>query len=85
MMTANNAIYTPTPATIRVTLYRGPVTGKTKVTVGHDYLISLRGEIIGHEDARVVSRGNLLSNGVERWFTVELADGSRHSVIGEGS
>ena len=82
---ADNAIYTPTPRTIDVTVYRDAGTGEIKADSGPAHLVAEKGEVIGRETARVTWRGSLLKNGVERWFGVVLADGSTHAVIGEGS
>jgi hypothetical protein len=81
---ADNAIYTPTPRYIDVVVYQD-CQGDVRAASGQRHLVSLNGDVLSEEAARVVARGNLLRNGRERWYTVELADGSRHSVIGEGS
>lgn len=81
---ADNAIYTPNPASITVTVYRD-ASGVIKASSGPAHLVALDGDVIRTEAAKVVGRGNLLANGRERYYQVELADGSRHYVIGEGS
>ncbi len=84
---ADNACYTPTPQTIPVTVYEDlDSDNPISVSSGAPWLLRDQGyEIIGRENAKVVLRGNLLRNGTERWYQVELRDGSRHMVIGEGS
>lgn len=84
MATVNNGAYTPTPQTLDVIVYRDDA-DVLHADSGPEYLVAARGTVIGRETAKVIERGNLLRNGVERWYRVELADGSRHMVIGEGS
>lgn len=80
----DNAIYTPNPKTIKVTVYRSDLDDEIHaISETPPHLV--HGDVIRTETARVVGRGNLLANGNERWYAVELADGSRHMVIGEGS
>ncbi len=82
-----NAIYTPTPKSIPVLVCEDR-DGATVVQTDRqqDHLLDLDGLTLLHrETASVVARGNLRPNGRERWYQVQLADGTRHSVIGEGS
>ena len=78
----DNAIYTPSPTAIAVTVYRSP-DGEIRATTTPDHLID--GDVIRTETAAVFSRGNLTSRGTHRWHGVELTDGTRHYVLIEGS
>jgi hypothetical protein len=82
---ADNAIYTPTPKTIRVLVYRDRDTGEVRADGDPTAAHLIRGEVIRTETAPVVGRGNLHTNGRERWYQVELSDGTRHMVLGDGS
>lgn len=83
-----NAIYMPTPKTLTVNVYTtvdadGNDSIQASTTPAH--LLHDSVGVVRQEVARVVGRGNLAPSGNYRWYQVELADGSRHMVVGEGS
>lgn len=86
----DNAVYTPNPKQLTVTVYRDPRSSEGRELVSSAPLSLLRGiygsaNIVRTEVAPVVGRGNLLESGRERYYEVELSDGSRHYVTSEGS
>lgn len=85
-MQADNGVYTPSPKTVEVVLYRDwRGDEKCQAQLHQDHLIRMDGgEIIARQVAKVVSRGNLAGDDA-RWHQIELADGSRHMVLIEGS
>lgn len=80
---ADNAIYTPNPKTIDVVVFRD-YRGIERVTSLRRRDLASDDVFIRQETAKVVGRGNLIDD-CTRWYEVELADGSRVMVTGEGS
>lgn len=90
----DNAVYTPSPATVDVHVYTSIQSDRPQVVLaGHitprDIPAAFQGgTYLRTETARVTRRGNLYGDvrgETLRWHTIELADGREYRVLLPGS